>query len=367
MSNQEELIRQIKLAAANGVGHPGEPSTGPEADSTILQRLDRMIRAIREHETITSGSSPHLDQQAGYQQEHWRRQTGPHVSRHRTDAFNAANELRSSKSYQDVSSSSGKGLFETSSKSSASSSSHRGHHYRQRRSISRDSRPKSSYGRSASRTPSSPQQYATSTPDLLAANEDSASTSSSFQRAHSPEVMVVIQKSKSCANLANGDGGEDSEVDVDVGIDIESVDGDSLTDDAVDVLKGRGGRVSEFPRLPKKAAPNFSAISQTTGGGPGKSRRWYGNGSTSTVHHHHLQQLQRQQKGSSSRKLMKPFGPTTTAAANGVRQKVRMTLRYTATNTNSRRSPRSVKIFQQLTIGGNSILIYDGAVVAGGK
>lgn len=50
------------------------------------------------------------------------------------------------------------------------------------------------------------------------------------------------------------------------------------------------------------------------------------------------------------------------------RQKVKMTLKYNGLNgATNRGAKRSVKVFQQVVSGGNSILIYDGYFVAGGK
>lgn len=58
VANQEELIKQAKLMfdGRNGEGASAAKS-GPlsgYSDSSILQRLDRMIRTIKEHEHITA-------------------------------------------------------------------------------------------------------------------------------------------------------------------------------------------------------------------------------------------------------------------------------------------------------------------------
>lgn len=332
MSNKEELIRQIKLATGEG--------KSTTEDSSILQRLERMIRAIREHEMITSGSSPHLEQHQDYDHHHHHlsRQTGGQQSRNRT----GFPELSSSKSYQDVSGQQQQHDGQSSKSSTYSTASSPGHLLL--RSTSRESRPKSSYGRS--RTPSQKQHV--STPDLLivssnrddhrSLNSSSPSSAHRLQSPHSPEVMMM-SKSKSCANLTAEPScpsfAEDEPV-----LEIESLDGNSLTDDSENDLELRGNPRFHYLKKTTTFSTKQQQLQKKQNGG-GKM-----NVNNSTV--------QQQQKG--KKNLVK---------SAVLQQKVQMTLRYSCNSTSKRK--RSVKIFQQLAIGGNSILIYDGDVLSGGK
>lgn len=143
----------------------------------------------------------------------------------------------------------------------------------------------------------------------------------------------MMTKSKSCANLATEPRCPSEEEPV---LEIESLDGDSLTDESENDLELRESQ--RFQYLKKTTTFSTKQQQQLQQNGGGKKNF------PNTV---------QQQKGKKN--------PVKSAA----RQKVQMTLRYSASGTSKRK--RSVKIFQQLAIGGNSILIYDGDVISGGK
>lgn len=129
-------------------------------------------------------------------------------------------------------------------------------------------------------------------------------------------VGSTMKKSKSIADLSNEEEEEEEENSLNDDVDIESLDGESLCDSDDDI-----DAYSQSTTVVKPLVDN--------------NKKYYA--------------------------FDKRFVKTSS------RQRVRMTLKFNGlNNATNRGGKRNIKVYQQTSIGGNSILIFDGFIMPGG-